>query len=833
MKVSLNWIKKFTSVDLPIDELVEKIGAQLGAVEEVEDLGKKYKGIVVVKVVECDKHPNADKLHVCMIDDGKAVKNVKRDSRGLVRVVCGAPNVKEGLLVAWIPPGATVPSTVNKDPFVISAKELRGVISNGMLASAKELAIGDSHEGLLLIDRPAKPGEAFAEVYELDDYIIDIENKMFTHRPDCFGTLGIAREVAGIQHRPLKSPDWYAPDADLLNDGRKNVLDIKVKNDVPQLVPRFCAVAIKDIKIEPSPIWLQSFLARVGVRPINNIVDITNYLMLETAQPLHAYDYDKVKTGVLGVRLSKKGEEIKLLGGKTVKLGAGAVVITDGSKPIGMGGVMGGADTEVDNNTKNIILEVATFDMNLTRRTAMAYGLFTDAATRFTKGQSPLQNRAVLVKAADAIQNLAGGRIASKVVDDNHSKNTSPRPAVKTSAEFINVRLGLSLGAAEMAKLLKNVEFDVKTSDGDLRITPPFWRTDIGIPEDVVEEVGRLYGYDHLPQKLPSRNIAAAELTPSLEFKARLRQILSRAGANEVLTYSFVNDSLLQKAGQNPAEAYHIKNALSPDLQYYRLDLLPSLLEKVHPNVKNGYDHFALFEIGKSHVKDLLDEEKLPRQLERLAVVITTLKNPPDWGAPYFVARKILGYLSEELRVTGLQYRILSEEKKLSAEWKTAAQAFEPQHSAIVYSGDKIVGLLGEPTVRLRSGLKLPPRTAQLEFDLQILRELSLPEVEYKPLNRYPAIEQDLCLRGPVTLSYQELTDFVSQELKGTSAQQGYICELKPLDIFQKPTDKTHKQTTWRITLSHPERTLVTDEANKILDEIAAAANKKFKAERI
>ncbi|MBI2007638.1 phenylalanine--tRNA ligase subunit beta [Candidatus Saccharibacteria bacterium] len=467
MKVSLNWIRsineKYGCAADPasggIDSLIANIGAQLGAVEEVINVGEKYKDIVIAKIVKCQKHPNADKLSICLINDGKKIEGVKRNKQGLVQVVHGAKNVRTGQLVAWIPPGVIVPSTFDKDPFILETKNLRGEISNGMIASAQELALGDNHESILIIDEPARPGQALAEVYDLNDHIIDIENKMFTHRPDCFGMLGVAREIAGIQHHRFKSPSWYREDAAVPTSRARDDHKLTVKNEVPRLARRFCAIVIKDVKVGPSPLWLQVRLSSTGVRPINNIVDLTNFFMLETAQPLHAYDYDKVKTGTLGIRLSRKGEKLRLLGGKSIKLEAGAVVITDGSKPIGLGGVMGGADTEVDGNTKNIILECANFDMSITRKTAMEYGLFTDAATRFTKNQSPRQTQTVIAKAANDILGLAGGRVSGKLIDDKHfvAKDTT----VIVTRDFINSRLGLSLPANEMRKLLQNTEFKV------------------------------------------------------------------------------------------------------------------------------------------------------------------------------------------------------------------------------------------------------------------------------------------------------------------------------------------------------------------------------------
>jgi phenylalanyl-tRNA synthetase beta chain len=824
MKVSLSWIKKFASIDLSAEELVEKIGAQLGAVEEVIDVGKKYEDLLVAKVVKCEKHPNADKLSFCLIDDGKANKTVKRDADGLIEVVCGAPNVKAGQQVVWIPPGAAVPNTYDKEPFVIEAREIRGKISNGMLASPKELALGDNHEGILVLE-DGKPGDDFAKAAGLDDFVVDIENKMFTHRPDCFGMLGVAREIAGVQRRPFKSPDWYREDAALPADGRKNVLKLTVKNELADLVPRFCAVAIKDVKVQTSPAWLQARLSSVGVRPINNIVDITNFFMLETAQPLHAYDYDKVKTGILGVRWGEKGEELKLLGGKTIKIDHQAIVITDGSQPIGLGGVMGGADTEVDETTKNIILECASFDMNTTRRTAMAYGLFTDAATRFTKNQSPRQNMAVLVKAVDDIQRIAGGRQASPVVDEKRLKE-AVRP-IETTEKFINSRLGLGLSAAAIKKILENVEFKVEAKSS-LKITVPFWRTDIEIPEDIVEEVGRLYGYDKLPQNLPGRTIRPADKNQLMEFKDKVRAALARFGANEALTYSFVHSNLLKKAGQDVTSAYKLSNALSPSLQYYRFDLIPSLLDKVHPNIKAGYDNFALFEIGKGHDKDHKDEAGLPQEFELLGLVYTASAKAKPSGSAYYQAKEYLVQLAKEL---GVELLFAPIEKLPNA---PIAQPYEPQRAAMVSTASgQYLGIIGELKESVRRQLKLSDHTAAFEIDIQALSRAVPAVKDYQPLPRFPQTYQDLCLKTSDELSYQQLTDFLIGELKKASNEHGYKFEVEPLDIYRAGDSKSSKQTTWRISLWHEERTLTTEETNKLMDRIADSAKNQLNAERI
>jgi phenylalanyl-tRNA synthetase beta chain len=845
MKVSVNWIKQFVDFELPpVDELVQKIGAQLGAVEEVADLGQRYQGIVVVKVVACDKHSNADKLSVCKIDDGGKAKDVERDNDNLVQVVCGAPNVRAGMLAVWLPPGVTVPITVDKEPFAVEARELRGVVSNGMLASPKELAIGDSHEGLLEIDK-GQPGDDFAQLFKLDDSIVDIENKMFTHRPDCFGALGVAREIAGVRHRSFKSPEWYAMDTKL-PEPNDETLPLTVTNEVPELAPRFTVVTIGGVKVGPSPTWLQVALSKIGQKPINNIVDLTNFYMLVTGQPLHAYDYDKLKAlsggeAALVVRNPKPAEKIKLLNGKEIEPRAEAVMIATDKQLIGIGGVMGGTETEVDENTKNIILECANFDMYSIRRTSMAHGLFTDAVTRFTKGQSPLQCRTVLAKTVADIQKLTGGQVAGSVIDDNHIDQTvlergSLYEPVKVTTEFINVRLGLELSADEMKQLLENVEFQVDVTGNELTVKAPFWRTDIELREDIVEEVGRLYGYDHLPLMLPKRDLTPTRRDPLLDLKATIRDQLSKAGANEVLTYSFVHGDLLEKAGQDKQQAFQISSALSPDLQYYRMSLTPSLLEKVHPNIKAGYDQFALFELGKAHVTGELDQDdtNVPKEVNALSFVYAAKGS--QTSAPYYIAKKYLMSL-----LSGFQLRqAVSLEPLENADlyknpWIEQMTApFEPHRSAVLRDEKGLIwGVVGEFKASVRKALKLSSSAAGFEIDpLLLTGNYSQTTQSYVSLPRFPKLTQDITLKVSADLTYQELFDFTWNEVQ-KSHPKNTLAQLDPRDIFQRDEDKEHKQITFRLEIASYERTLTDSEVNKLLDQIAGAAKTKFGAERI
>ncbi|HXR50124.1 MAG TPA: phenylalanine--tRNA ligase subunit beta [Verrucomicrobiae bacterium] len=817
-----------------VEALVERIGAQLGAVEAVIPFGDKFSGALIVRVVECEKHPNADKLSLCKIDDGGTAEGVERDGQGRVQVVCGAPNVRADMLAVWLPPGVTVPSTFGtSDPFVLEAREIRGQKSNGMLASPKELGIGDSHEGILEVDREVKPGTTFAKAYRTEgEVVLDIENKMFTHRPDCFGTMGIAREVAGIQQQAFKSPEWYTAQPELPSvEGAK--LPLTITNELPNLVPRFIAVSMSSITVKPSPVWLQIVLTEAGIRPINNIVDYTNFYMLETGQPLHAYDYDKVKTlsgdkATLVIRNPKPGEQLALLNGKTITPRPEAIMIAADKQLIGLGGVMGGSETEVDDSTKNIILECANFDMYSVRRTSMEHGLFTDAVTRFTKGQSPLQNLAVLAKITSDLCEHFGGQVASSVVDDNHLDKTllarnSIHPPVTVAAEFINTRLGLQLSAADMASLLKNVEFTVEVKGEELIVTAPFWRTDIELREDIVEEIGRLYGYDHLPLELPQRDLTPAPKDALLSLKAEIRERLVKAGANEILTYSFVHGDLLRKAGQDPAHAFQIANALSPDLQYYRLSLMPSLLATVHPNLKAGYDEFVLFELGKAHIVGQNDDAGLPSEDNLTGLIVAAANKLKKPGAPYYLAKKYLQALVRD----GLTYQPVPENMRAY----DITKPYDLNRTAFIYVGEVFLGIIGEFRPAAARALKLPKHCAGFELDTTALLTV-LDKAAYTPLPRFPKVTQDISLKVPVDLAYQPLFDLVQAELDKVRPQNTLV-ELEPIDIYQRDDDKEHKQISLRLHIASYERTLTDSEVNKLLNLAAAAAKATVGAERL
>lgn len=822
-------------LSLPHAELLKRMGLQLGAVESVENWAATYAGIPVVRIVSCEKHPDADKLHVCLIDDGLTIKDVARDSNGYVQVVCGAPNVRAGMYAAWLPPGATVPSSHASDPFKLQSRDIRGVVSNGMLASAQELALSDDHDGILeitadSIGRDPHAGEMFAPLYGLDDFVVDCENKMFTHRPDCFGNMGIAREVAAIFGYRFRSPDWYH---EPLVIEPQSTLPFAVANEIPELVTRFCASLVEDITVAQSPLWLAAYLTRVGIRPINAIVDVSNYFMHVTAQPTHTFDYDKfvaLSDGdpVLFPRMARSGETLELLNGKTITLTADDMVIATTKQAVALAGIMGGTATQVDSTTKRVVIECATFDMFTIRRSSMRHGLFTDAVTRYSKGQSPLQNDRILAKlVADICEQqpqAKAGTIQDIASFDRSANNLN---SVTVTAQFINSRLGTDLTVEAMSELLERVECTVAVEGDTMSVIVPFWRMDIAIAEDLVEEIGRLHGFNAITAQLPIRPAKPSPLHSAREYKQSIRRMLSGSGANELLTYTFVDEKLFKAFELDPQQwAYHLRNALSPELQYYRVNGIGSLLAKVHGNIKAyaGSDQnvFALYEIGKAHISGELDEDGLPQQHQRLAFCLAgDGKFAANQGQPaYYQAKAYLDMLSGGEAT----YEPLTENDfPITAPYQIG-------RSATVKLGSEVIGVLGEFKSSVRRALKLPEYCAGFELDIRLLQNLVAAK-RYTPLSNFPAVTQDVTFEVSRRTTWGDMTTLLRAELDVLAAE-GFHYDIQTRDIYAADQD-AKVRVTYRINLTSTAKTMKTEEVSELLDKVAGVLHERLQAIRI
>jgi phenylalanyl-tRNA synthetase beta chain len=726
------------------------------------------------------------------------------------------------MLAAWLPPSSTVPETFGDvEPFVLSAKNLRGTVSNGMLASAKELDLFDDHTGILEIDKEVVPGSSFATLYELDDYLLDIENKSLTHRPDTFGVIGFAREIAGIQGHSFTTPEWLIdvnPHID--HDGSAETPHVSI--DDPTLSDRFQAIILTGAdEGAQSPVQMQTYLARSGIRPISAVVDVTNYLMLLAGRPLHAYDYDKVLTVSGGkndihVRCARPGETLALLDGRVLELAGDDIVVAAGETAIGLGGAMGGRDTEIDNTTTRILLECATFDLYRLRNMQMRHGIFTEAITRLTKGLPGALGAPVLAEAVRMMGELAGARPASAVGDAYPGKRAVN--TVNVSISDINNVLGSELTVHDAAASLSNVELGVDVHNDTLSVTVPYWRNDIHIREDLIEEVGRLRGFDTIRPTLPTRDFTAVSPDAFDRLRTRLRSLLVRAGANELLTYSFVHGDMMKKVGQSPDEAYRIVNSISPELQYYRQSIVPSLLGNIHPNIKAGFDQFAVFEINKFHTKRHdLTEEGVPREFDSLGFVIAAKKSQD--GSAYYGAKQYLDFVADNL---GLNFTYTPLESDSDY---PVTQPFEPKRSARASdskTGERI-GVIGEFRSSVVKNFKLPEYSAGFEISPRALLKLTTDqESAYRPLSKYPWTERDICFQVSTDVTYGDVIAAVQSALTSSYMQT----VISPVDIY-RPDSSQAKNITIRISFVADDHTLTGDEVaaemSRIVDTVVTA----------
>lgn len=828
MLISLNVIKKYVEIPAEVSdqELIELIGSRLVEIEEVIDLTPKYKGSYVVKVVKCEPIEGTH-LHLCQIDAGDITSEFSDGET--VQIVCGAPNVHAGMLAVWITPGSIVPSTYGHENFRLGKRKLQGYESNGMLAGADELDFDTEHKSIAEIDpKIARPGDALADVFALNDLILDVENKSLTHRPDCFGLIGFAREVAGILGLKFKEPAFFDNlDVKLAPAS----LDLNVKIESDDLCPRYSCAVFDLPKHEPSKYLTHDavFLAKAGMRAIDPMVDLTNIIMLETGQPLHAFDYDKLlavggaKTPTIIVRAAKDGEPLQLLDGKTIACTPDDVLITSNNVPVALAGAMGGKNTEIDASTTRVVLESATFSLYHLRKTQMAHGIFSEAITRFTKGQPAAMTLPVL---NETIRRLD---VTPFTMVDEYPGKVKPSTISLTIGQ-INSLLGTNYDIKAIIDTLENVGFEVAStsSRGDkseskldelneppvktggrvnaskeMLVTSPAWRTDIHIAEDVIEEVGRLLGFDNIPLDLPEKSFSGTESSPLWQLKQELRGILSdRLAMNELLTYSFISRDLLEKVGQDPDDSYEIVNSISPELQCFRQQIVPSLLDKIRENIKAGHKDFTLYELNQVSLKSSgLTDEGTPVLKNHLGIV--SLSDFYALKARLLALFKMLG-----LKVA---YSALSNE---TAKHDTY---LEPKRSAELSIDGIKIGAFGEVKTAVLRRFKLETVVTACEINLDKIAQLPRNHATNFQVSKFPFVERDLTLKVSSTAQFGRF----DQAILATLDAEHLITEVTPISVYQ--ADPATKNISFHLRFSSPEQTLEQDQISAIMEKVTVA----------
>ena len=828
MKISVNLLKQLGKIDKSNEEIVTGIKEHIGEVESYQDLSKDYSDIMVAEIKEKKDHPDADKLGVYQLDTGE---------KKLVQVLAGDKTLVVGDKVAYLKPGAKVPYTIytEEKPFIIQSREMRGLLSDGMMGSEKELNLGNDHTIVMRLPDDAPVGKPFAEYYELDDFIIDVENKALTNRGDLFGILGLARELTVIFGKPFVTPAWYTDDTKNLRE-EQSCLGLNIINDAEALCPRYTAIAMDNIVVEESPLWLKSALIKFGYKPINNIVDITNYISQLSGQPLHAFDYDKVisndpnksETANITIRMARAGESILGLDSKVHELNDRIMVICDSTNPLAIAGIMGGSETEVDNNTQRIILESANFDKTSIRKTSMMLGLTTDAGTKFKHALDPNQCIPVLKEAVRMIKESTTGTISSDIVD-LYPTISEPRE-ITLSLSNVNTHLGIDLQKDTIVQILKNLEYSVVKQDDDLlTVLAPTWRKDVTIKEDIHEDIGRIYGYNNIDSILPLRNLIPAKDNQIFALKKKIRQIFADSGANETDTHSFTDIPTLEKANLDADKAYKLKNALAPELSLMRTSLIPSLLVKTQMNLQEGYDKFILFEMNIPHIQGYEDENKLPKEDWHLSSVITSIEKRSD--SAYYIAKRYLEKILSTLNIQDIEYTLLSEfsEENLSEEIKNSMYMFDRNTSAIVTAGDIVLGIIGEIDNKVKGNFKLPKYTAGLDININALNSIDIKNNKYTEMPKYPESRVDLCVEVNNDIQYKALYDSIYKDINNDDINGKVTC----LDIYKESEKADTKRITFSLAIRNFEKTLNDKDIKSITQKVIKRLESNFQAKII
>ena len=805
MRVSYQWLNEYIDLSgVSPEELAEMMTRGGIEIDSVEQRNLGVSGVVVGYVLEKQKHPDADKLSVCKVDAGTGET---------LQIVCGAPNVAAGQKVPVALVGAKLPGGI-----AIKRAKLRGVESQGMICSAKELGINDKllpkemQEGILVLPEDTEIGTPITEFLALDDAVLELD--LTPNRADCLSMLGVAYEAAALTGREVKLPDTRVESSAV-----KAADKIAVTISAPEHCFRYAARYVQGVKIGPSPQWMQNRLIAAGVRPINNIVDITNYVMLEYGQPLHAFDADKLG-GRIDVRLARPDETMVTLDDQERKLDPDMLLITDGERPVALAGVMGGANTEVSDETVNIVIESAEFDAAAVRRTSRRLALRSEASLRFEKGVDPARVVPAVDRAAALMAAYAGGTVADGVVQ---AVVREAEPAVVTvTLAKINGHLGTILSAEEVQEIFARLGFESAVSEGGVfAVTVPTRRGDISRDVDLIEEVARLYGYDNIPSTAIEGSTTAGRLTGPQAIRRALRAKLADAGLQETFTYSLTHPSRTRMFPLLAEGAVPIRVAMpmSEDRSELRTSLVPSLIDAAVYNRNRKNTDLKLFEIGSVFLTNEETLTQLPRERHRIAGLLTGSRTDVQWNVKaepvdFYDAKGVLETIFDLLGVSG---RIRYE--------AAALDNLHPGRSAKVLldtgSGEELIGYVGQlhPSVQLQEELD---DTYVFELALEPLYEHADNAIIQKPLPRYPSVERDLAVLVDRSVEAGSLLAAIREAggdlLESVSVFDVYVDDRLGAD---------KKSVAFSLVYRHPERTLTDDEANErhaaVVDRLSSA----------
>ena len=754
MKFSYNWIRELVpGLDRSPPELMRLISMKTAECEGLEHAGARLEQASVARVTGVE----------WMEGSHNRTARVETARYGTKTVVCGAPNCRPGMLTVYVPVGAAV---------------IDGVESDGMLASGLELGINQDHSGIVELE---------TEVLLAPDTIIEVDNKSLTHRPDLWGHYGMAREVAAITHHPLRDPVRL----DLVPQGAS---PMAVNIEDLALCPRYSILVLENVTVAPSPLWLQYRLEAIGLNSINNIVDVTNYVMSELAQPMHAFDRDKLHGDTLFVRAARDGEQIVALNDQTYRLSPSNLINADAKGPIGIAGIIGGLHCAIDASTKRIVLESANFQAVSVRKTSVALKLRTDASMRFEKSQDPVNTVRGLARAIELLEQVSPGiRLVGGLVEQKAELKT-PHP-IKLSVEWVSTKLGRAVTAEEVRSILESLEFSVvETDPGHFSVTVPSWRAtkDVSLKDDLLEEVGRMIGYDSITPRAPLIEAVVPPANPMRTYQRAVRDQAAAQGFTEVYNYSFISEDMARAFGFAPEAHLRVANPIASDQTLMRLSLLPGILKNILENSRR-FHSFRLFEIGREiHPSGQL----LPEEIPHFAAAIFAREG--DGSAGLFELKRLAECLMPHCEV------------RLGA-----ARPFEhPERAATLSWRGQNVGRLFE----LHPSLGVEGRAAILDLDLAVIERGSHRDERYRPLRRFPTSAFDLSVVAPL----REAAGDIERRLRAAAAS-----DLVDIEFVRQytgaPLANDRKSVSYRLTVGAPDRTLSSDEVTAIRNRVIEA----------
>ena len=715
MNVSVKWLKEYVDFDLSPEALSERLLMLGMEIESIKQLGEGLDRVVVGRINTVEKHPQADKLVLCNVDVGSGTD---------AQIVCGAPNAREGLVAPVALVGAQLPNGLT-----IKRAKIRGEESQGMLCSEQELAISDEASGLMVLPDDTQIGAPLVEALGLNDVVLELE--ITPNRPDCLSMIGVAREIGVTTGNPLRLPKVNAP------SGTTDIHNLtSVTIEAPDLCPRYAARVIQGVKIAPSPAWLQRRLEAIGVGTINNIVDITNYVLMEYGHPLHAFDYHQLTENRIVVRRAKPGEKLKTIDAEERELTPDMLVIADAENPVALAGVMGGFDSEITDQTVDVLLESAYFHPPSIRKTSKALGMHTEASHRFERGADPEGVIPALNRAAHLITEIAGGEICSGIVDVYPGKREAIN--IKLRPERANFVLGTEIDADEMRNILTRLGFAVSDT---FEVTAPTFRPDVGQEVDLIEEIARVYGFGNIPTTLPRGDIPIPKVDLKENLREHVKTYLLQYGMMEAMNYAFYHPNVFDRirlASTDPLrQAVQIANPLSEDQSIMRTTLIPSLLANAQHNRNHQINDVQFFECSKVFIPSETDE--YPNEPERVAGIIAGNLGAGVYGDPLRPA----DFFDIKGVVEGMLDQCGSSDYTIT---HTDHPAFHPGRRAEIRIEDKALCVFGEAHPEVLGNYDLPHKAYLFELDFDRLVNVVEPMKQFEPIPIYPSVNRDLAI---------------------------------------------------------------------------------------